>query len=105
MRIGIEESFLLTVGVEEIVAISYPDENEIIEQGHASISVTTRSGRVHHVYMPLSGRVVACNKSAAENIRRGNLDTWVLQIESSKLTEQVSSLKRRARTNTSQPLS
>jgi DNA-binding response OmpR family regulator len=95
--IGIEESFLLTVGVEEIMTITLPEENEIIEQGHASIKITTRAKQEHHVYMPLGGRVIAANKRAADEIKRGNLGVWVIRLEASKFQEQVTSLKKRRR--------
>jgi DNA-binding response OmpR family regulator len=93
--IGIEASFLLTVGVEQIQTIRLPEENEIITQGHSSITVVMRNGIEHHVYMPLSGRVTEANHDAVEGVIRGDIDRWLIRIEASSFQSEVASLKVR----------
>lgn len=93
--IGIEASFLLTVGVEQIQTIRLPEENEIITQGHSSITVVLRNGAEHHVYMPLSGRVTESNIYGVENVIRGDIEHWLIRIEASNFESEVASLKTR----------
>lgn len=93
--IGIEASFLLTVGVEQIQAIHLPEKNEIITQGHSSVTVILRNGVEHHVYMPLSGRVTESNRDGVENMIRGDIDHWLIRIEASNLESEIASLKIR----------
>jgi DNA-binding response OmpR family regulator len=96
--IGIEPSFLLTVGVEQIATIRLPLENEVITQGHSSIVVVLRSGVEHRVYMPLSGRIIETDSLAVESIIRGDIERWLIRIEPSNLEEEVASLKVRRTT-------
>lgn len=95
VMIGVEESFLLNVGISEIVEVVLPQINEQLEQGHSNLKVRTRQGKDHSAYMPISGRVVDTNKSASDEIIHGNLSAWVVRIEPVKLLEETELLKRR----------
>ena len=99
--IGIENSFLLTVGVEQIANITLPEENEVITQGHSSVTVVMRSGVAHRVYMPISGRVVETSGAGVEAIIRGDMERWLLRIEPNNLTDEISSLNVRNGNNAS----
>ena len=96
LAIGIECSFLLTIGVEQIAGIRLPEVNEVITQGHSSITVVLRSGMEHRVYMPLSGRVIETNEQGVEAIIRGDLERWLIGIDPSNFESEVSSLKIRS---------
>jgi DNA-binding response OmpR family regulator len=90
LQVGIEASFLDSIGA--IGAADLPGEAELVEQGHVGIRLTTDSGEVHGVFMPLSGQVLEVNKPAEANPSGITADLWLVQIVPSHLDGEISYL-------------
>ncbi len=77
-QVGIEKSFLDTIGPIESVAL--PNEAELVEQGFVGAHLVTGGKEEHGVFMPLSGQVIEVNKKAAEKPSDVDHETWLIQI-------------------------
>lgn len=92
VKVGIEDSFLRTIG--EVVTLELPEESDLVEQGYVGIRIRTNAGEEHGVLMPLSGRVIALNKSAAEEPEDVDAETWLVRILPDRLQQELSVLVR-----------
>ena len=90
IMIGAEGSFLESSG--DIVEISVPSENEMIEQGHPTIKLKADDNSEHGVFSPFSGRVISVNQEVLDDPSRLDADTWIMRIIPSNLEEEVDSL-------------
>ena len=93
MDVGIERSFIGTVGTIE--AVEAPHDGDLVEQGYVSIKLTTESGEVHSVFTPLSGQVVEVNTEAIERPDTVDPDTWIVRILPTRLEGELDLLKKR----------
>lgn len=92
MEIGIESSFLETLGV--VTSVELPFENDLIEQGFVGFRLKTQAKEEHNVFVPLSGQVVEVNKHAAESPADIRADTWLVRIVPSRLQSELPLLLR-----------
>ena len=93
MDVGIERSFLGTVGTIESIAA--PHDGDLVEQGYVSIKLSTDAGEVHSVFTPLSGQVVEVNIEAIEDPATVDPDTWIVRILPTRLEGELDLLKKR----------
>ncbi len=93
MAVGIERSFLGAVG--DVASVECPQDGDLVEQGYISLKLTTASGEVHSVFMPLSGQVVEVNRAAVAEPAGLGRDTWLVRIIPSKLDAELDLLKKR----------
>jgi glycine cleavage system H lipoate-binding protein len=92
MEIGIESSFLKTLGV--VSSIELPCENDLVEQGFVGFRLKTRANEEHNVFVPLSGQVVEVNGKAAESPADIGAETWLVRIVPSRLESELPLLLR-----------
>lgn len=85
--IGVERSFLAATGT--MTTITPPEEIELIEQGFVGFVMTNEEGDAHGVAMPLSGRVVAVNERAFDDLATIDDRTWLLRVLPSQLTDEL----------------
>ena len=85
--VGVEESFLKATGA--ILAITPPQEIELIEQGFVGLVLSNEEGDAHGVAMPLSGQVVAVNEQAFHDATSLGPETWLLRVLPSALAEEL----------------
>jgi len=93
MDLGIEASFLETVGAIE--AIETPKDGDLVEQGYVGIKLTNERGEVHSVFIPLSGQVVEVNPEAVEAPAGITADAWIVRIIPTRLETELGLLRRR----------
>jgi len=93
MEVGIERSFLDAVG--EVDRVECPQDGDLVEQGYISLKLTTVSGEVHSVFMPLSGQVVEVNRDAVGDPAALDRATWLVRIIPGKLDSELGLLKKR----------
>ena len=98
MEVGIEASFLGAVGT--VATMEVPSEGELVEQGYTGIRLTTTSGEVHGVFMPLSGQVVESNVQALAEPAAVEAGTWLVRILPTALEPELPLLRRRERGRT-----
>lgn len=81
VRIGIHHVFSKTL--ESITEIDMPEKGEMRYQGEVCFRVTDSRGRVHKVWTPVSGKVVAVNEALKTDYSRLLADPygegWVLE--------------------------
>jgi len=85
--VGVEGSFLKATGA--ILAITPPQEIELIEQGFVGLVLSNEEGDAHGVAMPLSGQVVAVNEQAFHDATSLGPETWLLRVLPSALAEEL----------------
>ena len=85
--VGVEQSFLGATGA--ISTITPAEDVEMVEQGFVGLVLTNEEGEAHGVAMPLSGRVIAVNDDAFENLGSVTADTWLLRVLPSQVTEEL----------------
>jgi CheY-like chemotaxis protein/glycine cleavage system H lipoate-binding protein len=93
MEVGIEASFLDSVG--EVAAVTTPNDGDLVEQGYVSFKLTTASGEVHSVFMPLSGQVVEVNAAVTDDPAALDHHTWIVRIIPTRLETELVLLKKR----------
>lgn len=67
VRVGIHH--LLLRSFNKIESIEFPEVGEMRYQGEASIRITDDQGKIHRLWTPVSGRVIAVNARVADDIR------------------------------------
>lgn len=85
--VGVEQSFLRATGA--ITTITPAEDVEMVEQGFVGLVLTNGEGEAHGVAMPLSGRVVAVNDDAFQDLGAVRSDTWLLRVLPSQLAEEL----------------
>jgi len=85
--VGVEPSFLAAVG--EIVRVSAPAVDDLVEQGAVGLRLFNRAGEEHGVVMPLSGQVVAVDAEAVAAPQRLTAGVGLLQVLASHLEEEL----------------
>ena len=94
VRVGIHHVFLKTI--ENIASIDFPKKDEMRYQGEVCFRVTDLRGRVHKVWTPVSGKVVAVNEALKGPYSRLPEDPygegWVLVLKPSHLEEDLENL-------------
>jgi CheY-like chemotaxis protein len=88
--VGVEKSFLRIC--ENIVSVLIPEEMDMIEQGFVGIYLQNESGQEHGVAMPLSGQVVAINKTILDNPALIDSESWLIRIIPSHLEDELGRL-------------
>jgi len=90
--VGIEASCLQSVG--RVVNVRIPSEDDVVEQGHPAITLRTEEDEEHHIFFPVSGRVVGTNKEALDLPSRLSPETWLIQVIPSHLEADLLFLKK-----------
>ncbi len=93
MEVGVEGSFLDSVG--DVAGVEAPHDGDLVEQGYVSFKLTTASGEVHSVFMPLSGQVVEVNARVVDDPSSLDRRTWIVRIIPTKLESELVLLKKR----------
>ncbi len=88
--IGVEKSFFRMCG--KIVAVTFPEEMDLIEQGYVGVYMKNESGQDHGVAMPLSGQVIAVNQGILENPSLLDPESWLIRILPSHLEDELGRL-------------
>jgi len=94
VRIGIHHNFLKTIG--EIASIEMPELNKMRYQGETYLRITDINGRVHRLWTPVTGRIVAINEEIKKD--RSKLkddpynDGWLIKIASAHLQDDLKDL-------------
>jgi CheY-like chemotaxis protein len=92
MKIGIEPSFLGTVG--PLASVEAPGESDLIEQGFVGFRLTAKSGELHNVFVPLSGQVMGVNQEALDDPASVKGDTWLVLVVPNRLETELPLLVR-----------
>ncbi len=92
MDVGIEHSFLMSVG--RVEAVEAPRDGDLVEQGHVSFRLRTAGGELHGAFMPLSGQVVEVNREVVEAPETLDDGTWIVRLLPTNLDEELPLLKR-----------
>jgi DNA-binding response OmpR family regulator len=87
MAIGIERSFLDSI--DAVASLEAPGESDVIEQGFVGFKLTTASGELHNVFVPLSGQVVEVNEEALRDPGSVGPDTWLVVIVPNRLETEL----------------
>ncbi len=95
MEVGIEASFLATVGV--LASLEAPEESDLVEQGYAGFRLRSASGELHSAFMPLSGQVVKVNEAVVANPAALRPEDWLVRILPTALELELELLRRRER--------
>jgi len=90
MKVGIEASFLETVGTIE--SVEAPGESDLVEQGFVGFRLTTDSGELHNVFMPVSGQVVGVNEEALGDSSSLGAATWLVLVRPTRLQKELALL-------------
>ena len=90
MRVGIEASFLETVGT--IDSVEAPGEADVVEQGFVGFRLTTGSGELHNVFMPVSGQVVEVNEEALADPASLESAAWLVLVRPTRLEKELALL-------------
>jgi DNA-binding response OmpR family regulator len=87
VRMGIEASFL--GAIDTVTSLELPGESDIIEQGFVGFKLTTRSGELHSVFVPLSGQVVEVNQEALADPSSVGAETWLVLVQPNRLETEL----------------
>lgn len=92
--IGAHHIFLKTI--KEIAAIEFPNENEMRYQGEVCVKISDSHHKVHRLWMPVTGRVIARNNRLQEDFSRLIKDPyqegWLLMVSPMHLEEELKNL-------------
>ena len=94
VRIGIEGRFLESIG--ELMTVERPNVGDRVQQGNPCARLTAGDARVHSLWCPMAGRVMAVNdewKNSPEKLSqdpRG--DGWIIEIDATNLEFDVENL-------------
>jgi len=93
-RIGLEETFALTVG--EIEEIEMPAAGDYVEQGSVCLRILTKDGKTHTLWSALSGSILELNPDIRKTpdlaIKEPYGDGWLLRIDPGNLEEELKGL-------------
>ena len=93
-RIGMSKTFASTVG--GISKLKFPAENDLLDQGRMCIVVCAEDGVEHHLYSPLSGRVIELNQEVLTDPALAGRDPegtgWLLRLTPNHLERELPSL-------------
>jgi FixJ family two-component response regulator/glycine cleavage system H lipoate-binding protein len=92
LLIGCEEEFLQSVG--KISIIKCPEINALIEQGINCAEIIDSLDEEHHVFAPVSGRIMDVNSWVMKDPDTIDSETWLVQVVPSNLREELTELKR-----------
>lgn len=94
IRVGIHHVFVKTI--ENIASVDLPQKDEMRYQGEVCFRVTDSRARVHKVWTPVSGKVVAVNDALRTEHTRLMQDPygegWVLVLKPTHLEEDLKNL-------------
>jgi CheY-like chemotaxis protein/glycine cleavage system H lipoate-binding protein len=94
VRVGIHHVFLKTIG--NIASVDLPKKDEMRYQGEVCFRVTDSRARVHKVWTPVSGKVVAVSEALVRQYSRLMDDPygegWVLALKPTHLEEDLKNL-------------
>lgn len=94
VRLGIHHVFLKTI--KDIFSIEFPGRNEIINQGEVCIKITDSCKRVHRIWMPLTGKVIAKNgkivKDFSKLVQDPYREGWLLLVSPVCLQDDLKNL-------------
>lgn len=95
--VGLGEAF--SAVIDELEAISLPAPGDVAAQGRRLARLHSRDGRVHRVWAPLSGQIIAVNdrlSTTPDLALREPLDAgWLVGLVPSRLDDEFAGLVRR----------
>ncbi len=94
VRIGMDDVFQKTAGT--IINIDLPFEGDMLAQGRICVRITSSGLKIHKLWSPVSGKVVAVNEEVNRNPALANEDPygkgWLVRVEPSNLDEEIRDL-------------
>lgn len=94
VRLGIHHIFLKTI--KDIFSIEFPGKNEIRYQGEECINITDSCKRVHRIWMPVTGKVIANNEKIVNDfsklVRNPYQEGWLLLVSPVNLEDDLKNL-------------
>lgn len=93
--IGAHRIFLLTI--DGIQAIEFPQENEVRYQGDPCLKIKDAGRRLHTLWMPVSGKILAINRSLGQDLSGLISDPygekWLMRVAPSNWDEDIKNLQ------------
>jgi CheY-like chemotaxis protein len=96
VKIGVEGNFIAAIG--ELITIELPETGDRLVQGNPCARLTAGDARVHSLWSPLSGRVLAINNEVVKNPLLAAEDPrgkgWLIEIDATNLEFEIENLGR-----------
>ncbi len=93
VRVGVHHMLLMSIG--KIASIQFPKEQEMRYQGEVCLIINDTQNRIHRVWTPVSGRIIAINDEIEKDYHRLIREpyrSWVLLMTPTALGDEMKNL-------------